>query len=124
MVCPAIWSPSSGIGHPDLIAGGLILTGFLQLAFTAIISDRLFERRADQVLLLFVGALQITMLASSARGAVCRLLLHDLEPAYQLLMLSGFIILRQIWIATISPIGHEALQNRFSGCSCWAMAFR
>ena len=85
-----------------LIAGSLILTGVLQLAFTRYISDRLFEKRDDTVLPNFVGALQVTMLASGAVGLVFTLwLLRELNPVYQLLMLSGFIILSMIWIATI-----------------------
>ena len=44
-----------------LIAGSLILTGFLQLAFTRYISDRLFEKREDRVLPNFIGALQLTL---------------------------------------------------------------
>lgn len=85
-----------------LIAGSLILTGILQLAFTRYISDRLFEKRDDMVLPNFVGALQVTMLASGVVGLGFTLwLLRELNPVYQLLMLSGFIILSMIWIATI-----------------------
>jgi len=53
-----------------LTADSLILTGFLQLAFTRYISDRLFEKRDDRVLPNFVGALQLTMLISGAVGLV------------------------------------------------------
>ena len=85
-----------------LIAGSLILTGVLQLAFTRYISDRLFEKRDDMVLPNFVGALQLTMLASGIVGLLFTVwLLRELNPVYQLLMLSGFIILSMIWIATI-----------------------
>ncbi len=102
VVLPSYLVTQFQVSVTHLIAGSLILTGFLQLAFTRYISDRLFERRADQVLPNFVGALQITMLASGGSGLLFVLLaLHDLSPAYQLLMLSGFIILSMIWIATI-----------------------
>ncbi len=85
-----------------LIAGSLILTGFLQLAFTRYISDRLFEKREDRVLPNFIGALQLTILVSGMIGlAFILFLLREQNPFYQLLMLSGFIILSMIWIATI-----------------------
>src|ERR1700748_2630112 len=47
-----------------LIAASLILTGFVQLAFTRFMSDRLFEKRVDLVLPNFNTIVLITTIAS------------------------------------------------------------
>lgn len=85
-----------------LIAFSLILSGFLHLAFTRFVADRLFERKDRLVLPNFLGALYLTTIASGATGAVCALWLFAEEGiSYRLLMLAGFVILCNIWIATL-----------------------
>ncbi|HSD40179.1 MAG TPA: exopolysaccharide Pel transporter PelG [Rhodocyclaceae bacterium] len=85
-----------------LIAGSLILTGPLQLAFTRFISDRLFEKRTDLVLSNLNGILLFTVAIAGALGVLCGLTLFSgLGVLYRILMLGGFTLLCCVWIATI-----------------------
>lgn len=53
-----------------LVAGSLILTGLVQLAFTRFVSDRLFEKKREQVLPNLHGLLLIVILAASLLGSL------------------------------------------------------
>ena len=52
-----------------LVAGSLILTGLVQLAFTRFVSDRLFEKKREQVLPNLHGLLLIVVLAPACSAA-------------------------------------------------------
>lgn len=85
-----------------LIAMSLCLTGFFQLAFTRFTADRLFEKKEDIILPNFSGLmLTVTVLS----GLIGLLAVFTLFPnqnlIYRLLMLSGFVIMSNVWIATI-----------------------
>jgi uncharacterized membrane protein len=85
-----------------LILSSLIVTGFIQLAFTRFISDRLFEKKDQLVTPNFNGLLLIVMLVSGTIGMfVAFVLFRGLNDLYRLLMLSGFVIMCCIWVATI-----------------------
>lgn len=85
-----------------LIAFSLILSGFLHLAFSRFVADRLFERKDRLVLPNFLGAMYVTTVASGVTGIVCaQWLFAEQSISYRLLMLSGFVILCNIWIATL-----------------------
>ncbi|MEJ0003949.1 MAG: exopolysaccharide Pel transporter PelG [Pararobbsia sp.] len=85
-----------------LIASSLILTGFVQLAFTRFMSDRLFEKRSDLVLPNFNAIVLMTTLTSGLLGIVLALTCFaQLSPGYRALMLTGFVILSNIWVAAI-----------------------
>ncbi|MEW9900730.1 exopolysaccharide Pel transporter PelG [Chitinivorax sp. PXF-14] len=102
IVVPTFLITQFQVSVTHMIAASLILTGILQLAFTRYISDRLFEKRDDTVLPNFIGALFAVMVAAGAIGLAAAVFLFDgLGVVYRLLMLSGFIILSMIWIATI-----------------------
>ncbi|MGF6596767.1 putative membrane protein [Paraburkholderia sp. GAS448] len=85
-----------------IIALSLILTGPLQLSFTRFISDRLFEKRADLVLSNYNGVVLVSTIASGLLGFVAMAVAFRAEPlVYRLLMIAGFVVVSNIWIAVI-----------------------
>lgn len=85
-----------------LMALSLILTGFLQLAFTRFIADRLFEHKEYLVLANFHGAILITTCASGVVAGLAALLLFPGESVvYRLLLTGTFVVMSDIWIAAI-----------------------
>jgi uncharacterized membrane protein len=85
-----------------LIAISLCLTGFFQLAFTRFTADRLFEERSDFILPNFGGLMLITTVASGLLGILAIFTLFPTQNLiYRILMLSGFIVMGNIWMATI-----------------------
>ncbi|CAM2193518.1 exopolysaccharide Pel transporter PelG [Paraburkholderia sp. A1RI_3L] len=85
-----------------LIAFSLILTGPLQLSFTRFISDRLFEKRRDLVLSNYNGVVLVATLAAGVIGVAVMAIGFRAEPlGYRLLMVAGFVLLSNIWIAVI-----------------------
>ncbi|HYR26601.1 MAG TPA: exopolysaccharide Pel transporter PelG, partial [Aquabacterium sp.] len=89
-----------------LVAGSLILTGLVQLAYTRFVSDRLFEKRRDLILPNLHGVL-LGVIAAAA--ALATLALFTLLPGqgllYRLLMLAGFTIMSCIWVLTVMLSG-------------------
>jgi uncharacterized membrane protein len=78
------------------------LTGFIQLGFTRFIADSLFKKQDKQVLPNFNGMLLVVISASGAFGLLAIFLFFSgMSMTYRLLMLSGFVILCAIWVATI-----------------------
>ena len=102
-----------------LVAGSLILTGLVQLAFTRFISDRLFEKKREQVLPNLHGLLLIVIVAASLLGSVLLFIaLPGLGVAYRLLMLAGFVIMCAVWILTVLLSGmkrYQAIVLLFAG---------
>jgi uncharacterized membrane protein len=85
-----------------LIAGSLIATGPVQLAFTRFIADRLYEKRDDRVLPNFNGVLLVVTIACGALGLlVATFAFQGINNLYRVLMLTGFVLLANIWVATI-----------------------
>jgi uncharacterized membrane protein len=85
-----------------LISLSLVLTGPLQLAYTRFTSDRLFEKRRDLVLPNFHAVMFIVTVASTLLGGCAIVFLFPQQTAaYRLLMLAGFVVMGNIWIATI-----------------------
>lgn len=85
-----------------LIAVSLIVTGAVQLSFTRYMSDRLYERRSDQVLPGYTAVTLVTTLVTGVMGLILALTVFRHEPvAYRLLMLLGFVIISNIWIGVI-----------------------
>jgi uncharacterized membrane protein len=84
------------------MVASLIFTGPVQLAFTRYIADRLFEKKDALVLPNFNGLLVVVTAASGSTGLIAVLTLFPgLRDVYRMLMLSGFVILCCIWVATI-----------------------
>jgi uncharacterized membrane protein len=85
-----------------LIALSLILTGPLQLSFTRFISDRLFEKRDDLVLSNYNGVVLVSSLLAAVVAVIATLVGFGSEPLiYRLLMITGFVVVSNIWIAVI-----------------------
>ncbi len=85
-----------------MIAFSLILTGFLQLAFTRFCADRVFENREELILPNFGG---VTLLVTAIAGVVGLLAALFLFPGesilYRALVVASFVVLCNIWIATV-----------------------
>ena len=85
-----------------LIMSSLILTGFIQLGFTRFIADSLFKEQEKIVLPNFAAVLLLVTTISGLCGMlVIYLFFNGMSVSYRMLMLSGFVILCAIWVATI-----------------------
>ncbi|GAC1324228.1 MAG: exopolysaccharide Pel transporter PelG [Collimonas sp.] len=95
-----------------LIAVSLILTGPLQLAFTRFTSDRLFEHRDDLVLSNYHAVVLVVTTVSGGVGVLCALCFFpEQSVAYRSLMVIGFVIVSNIWIAVIFLTGMKQYQQ-------------
>jgi polysaccharide biosynthesis protein PelG len=85
-----------------LIAFSLVLTGPIQLGFTRYVADLLYARNEARVLPNFNGVLCLVTGVSGLLGlALMIAFFRDLGLAYRVLMLTGFVLLSNIWVATI-----------------------
>ena len=85
-----------------LIGASLILTGFVQLSFTRFIADRLYEKKEAIVLPNFNGVTLVVTAASGSLGLAAAVFLFPGQSViYLMLMLTGFVMLSNIWVATI-----------------------
>lgn len=89
-----------------LIMSTLIGTGFVQLAFTRWVSDRMFELNLDAILPNFAGV----MLVVNTVGGVLSMVLaftafRDESVLYRVLMCAGFVTMSLVWVATIFMSG-------------------
>jgi len=95
-----------------LMVFSLVLTGPIQLAFTRFIADRLFEKRDHLVLPNFNGVVLVVTLTAGTLGLVLFFTaFRTMGDVYRLLMLSGFVILCDIWVATIFLSGMKRYQE-------------
>lgn len=102
VVLPHVLITQFQVTITHLIAMSLILTGFLQLGFTRYIADRLFEKNTDAILPNFIGAIFITTLISGMIGmALALFAFPEQDAVYRLLLIANFVVLCNIWIATI-----------------------
>ncbi|WP_248803099.1 exopolysaccharide Pel transporter PelG [Pseudomonas sp. MWU13-2100] len=91
-----------------LMATSLILTGGLQLFFTRFVSDRLFERKYEQILPNLVGVLLLVTLGSGLLGIILLATLFDQPLIYRLLTLANFVVLCNLWLVIIFLSGMKA----------------
>lgn len=85
-----------------LIAFSLILSGAFQLAFTRFMSDCLFRKQNDLVLPCYNGVCLTLTLISGGIGLILMFTLFSQQSiAYRLLMMMGFVVLCNIWMAVI-----------------------
>lgn len=85
-----------------LIACSLIATGPIQLAFTRFIADRLYEKQDARVLPNFNGVLLLVTIVTGGGGlALALTVFQGVNNVYRLMMLTGFVLLSNIWVATI-----------------------
>jgi uncharacterized membrane protein len=85
-----------------LIAFSLILTGPLQLGFTRYVADLFFAGDEARIVPNFIGVLSVVTFASGALAlAIALAWFRDLPAAYVALMVCGFVVLSNLWVATI-----------------------
>ena len=85
-----------------LIAGSLIFTGLVQLAFTRYIADQLYNKLYDTIFADFLGLLLITTTITSIVASIIDWFFFNSQTIpYQILMVGSFIILCNIWVTTI-----------------------
>ena len=85
-----------------IIAASLIFTGPFQLAFTRFTADRLFEKRSDIILTNFHAVTLSVTLVGGTLGLLCVTFWFPAQSVmYRLLLLAAFVIMCNIWIATI-----------------------
>lgn len=86
----------------NIIAYSLMLTGFVQLAFTRFVADRLFERQEAIVAANYHGVLLlITVVAGSASAILAILAFEGQTLLYRVLLVATFVCVCNIWIATV-----------------------
>lgn len=102
LVVPHVLVNQFQVTITHLMAASLILTGFLQLGFTRYIADRLFEKDIDAILPNFIGSLFVTTLISGLISmATAMLAFPRMDAVFRLLLVANFVVLCNIWIATI-----------------------
>lgn len=102
IVTPDILITQFQVSVTWLIAVSLILTGVVQLAFTRFTADRHFEGKDESIMPAFNGLLLYQMLVSGAIGiVVITFFFTEQSVMYRLLMLTGFVVICDIWLATI-----------------------
>jgi polysaccharide biosynthesis protein PelG len=85
-----------------LIAGSLILTGTVQLAFTRFVADRLFEKSEKIIVPNYHGLLLVTVAVAGVLTTLAMLFLFDgTTLLYRMLVISGATVLCAIWLATV-----------------------
>ncbi|MFN0162729.1 MAG: exopolysaccharide Pel transporter PelG [Burkholderiales bacterium] len=85
-----------------IIAVSLIVTGVFQLSFTRFSADRLFEKRDDIILTNFHAVAFVVTLIAGLIGIVAIVFLFPEQTLlYRIMMVAGFVIMSNIWIATI-----------------------
>jgi uncharacterized membrane protein len=85
-----------------IIAISLILTGAFQLSFTRFSADRLFEHHRDIILTNFHAvALTVTVVSGVVGVAAILFLFPEQTLLFRLMAVAGFVIMSNIWIATI-----------------------
>jgi uncharacterized membrane protein len=107
-VVPTLLIAQFQVSVTYMISLSLVLTGPLQLSFTRFTADQIYARHEELVLSNFHGVVLLTNLCAIFLGIVAALWLFPGQSGvYRLLMLSGFVIMCNIWIATIFLSGQK-----------------
>lgn len=102
VVVPSVLITQFQVSITYVIALSLVFTGPVQLAFTRFAADRLFERRDALVLSNFHAlALAVTVASGVCGIAAIALLFPQQSVVYRLLLLAAFVLMSNVWIATI-----------------------
>lgn len=102
MVLPEQFVVKFQVSVTYIIACSLIFTGFVQLAFTRFSADRLFEKNEQVIRANFNGlVLGVTLFGGIISSTVLALYFPQQTLLYKLLMMSAFVIISNIWIATL-----------------------
>ena len=94
-----------------VISLSLIFTGIFQLALTRFTADQLFQKNVDMILPNFHAvSLTVTLIGGGAGLACVMFLFPEQSVLYRLLLLAAFVIMCNIWIATIFLSGIKQYQ--------------
>ncbi len=106
VVTPAARVTQFQVTITNLIAGSLILTGTVQLAFTRFVADRLFERKPEIIVGNYHALLLAVLVVAGLLVTPFALLSFPSESLiYAMLFVAGFVVLSAIWIATVFLAG-------------------
>lgn len=95
-----------------IIAGSLVLTGAVQLAFTRFTADRMFEGKTGIILPAFNGLLVIVTVTSGLIGAgASAAFFQEQSILYRLLLAAGFVIMCNIWVSAIFLSGMKQYKS-------------
>jgi uncharacterized membrane protein len=85
-----------------VIATSLIFTGIFQLALTRFTADRLFQKQTDLILPNFHAVSLMVTVIAGVSGLCCVMFFFPQQSVlYRLLLLAAFVIMCNVWIATI-----------------------
>jgi polysaccharide biosynthesis protein PelG len=84
-----------------LMATSLIFTGPLQFLLARFISDRHYEKRDELILPNLFGAITLVTLASGTLATVVLGYYFSASLVYRVLMLTGFVLLCNIWVVVV-----------------------
>lgn len=111
VVVPNILITQFQVSVTYVIAASLVFTGPFQLAFTRFAADRLFEKNHDMVLPNFHAvALMVTVIGGVLGILSIVFLFPEQTILYRLLLLAAFVLMSNIWIATIFLSGMKQYQ--------------
>lgn len=97
-----------------VISLSLVFTGIFQLALTRFAADRLFERDNDTILPNYHAVSLTVTVIGGALGLLAVVFLFPQQSVlYRLLLLAGFVIMCNIWIATIFLSGMKQYRAIF-----------
>jgi polysaccharide biosynthesis protein PelG len=102
-----------------LIMVSLIFTGFVQLGFTRWVSDQLFSLRKDIIVPNFAGVMFVVCTVGGAMAVLLAFTAFEGESVlYRALMVSGFVTMCGVWVATIFMSGlkfYKTIVGLFAG---------
>ena len=102
VVVPELLVTQFQVSVTYVIAVSLIFTGPFQLSFTRFAADRLFEKNHETVLPNFHAVALAVTAIGGVLGVLSALLLFPQQSVmYRLLLLAAFVLMSNVWIATI-----------------------
>ena len=110
-IFPAIQVEQYLISVTYLMAASLITTGLVQLLFTRFVSDRLFEQQHDIIIPNLFGVILVTTATTGTIGVLLALFVFYHNLVYEVLMVSNFVILSNLWLVVIFLSGMKEYQR-------------
>ncbi|MCG8421066.1 MAG: exopolysaccharide Pel transporter PelG [Proteobacteria bacterium] len=94
--------PQFQVSVTYLFAGSLILSGPLQLLFSRLTADRVFEERNSRILPNLFGAMVVTGAAAGVVGTVVMFVgFAEQSLFYRIVMVECFIVLCDLWLVVV-----------------------
>lgn len=102
VVVPNILITQFQVSVTYVIAASLVFTGPFQLAFTRFAADRLFEKNNEMVLPNFHAVTLVVTVIGGVLGVLSIVFFFSEQSImYRLLLLAAFVLMSNVWIATI-----------------------